>query len=104
MGPTEANRGNTTMNDIIDSLPALMKATSIMVTSYILSGYADNEIYLTSEILENFFTCKEALDVQAKFRAKMREIDDSIVERNNKVLEKGGIPYDVLRPTTVPSG
>ena len=102
--PVEENRGKTTMEDIMESLPDLMKATSIMVTSYILSGYAENEIYLTSEVKENFFTSKEVLEVQSQFRAMMMEIDAIIVGRNNSLLESGGIPYDVLRPTIVPCG
>ena len=40
----------------------------------------------------------------SKFQWKLREIENEINERNEKLTEEGCVPYDVLLPSKIPSG
>merc|ERR1712151_339329 len=102
--PTESDRGNTTMDDILHSLPDHMSSCFNMMFAYVQTRYADNEVYLTDPVPENLFTEPEALEIQENFRQRMLELDGLIAKRNEETKKSGGVPYEVLRPSKVPFG
>lgn len=102
--PVEADRGNISCQVVLDSLPDQNMAATQMTVGYILSQYADTEVYLSNVPPQYFFMEIHAQLELEKFRARMLEVDLDISKRNEKMKKEGKPVYDVLRPTKVPYG
>ena len=106
--PTEENKGNIYKYHIKDTLPGCEKSLEQAGAAFVLSEFSDDEVFLLSKDTKcpakMLFTELDAKLVFEKFQERLQQIEDVINERNAKLKEQGGIPYEVLLPSRVPYG
>ena len=102
--PTESDRGNISMQHIMDSLPGLRASLVQAGAAFTLSEFSDDEVFLLDAPPRWLFTEDIAKAALEKFRNKLQGIEDSIKKRNEMLVEEGKIPYEVLRPSRIPYG
>ena len=140
--PTEDDRGKTTQEIVIESLPDAKLCIRSAGIAYALTEFSKDEVFLlqqnrsfrlkqllksygcirirASRSLESIrpesnidctkypprwlFGEERAKIAFSKFQWKLREIENEINERNERLAEEGNVPYDVLLPSKIPSG
>lgn len=84
---------------ILDSLPDLVMSDKQIIITYTLSAYSENEIYLGDYPMK-LFTEDRAQVVIKKFRDDLREYENAIKNRNERVGREG---YKWLLPSHIPN-
>ena len=108
--PKETDRGNIDMSRILESLPDLKPCLAQAGVAYSLSQFSEDEVYLLPGEKDDvfpprwLFTEENAKDALDKFISNLREIENHIETRNEKLVKEGKIPYEVLRPSKIPYG
>ena len=102
--PKEEDRGHIDMARILDSLPGLRASLVQAGAAFTLSEFSKDEVFLTSTPTQWLFTEESALGARQYFQKNLRDLDNAIQERNQKLTGEGKIPYHVLKPSRVPCG
>jgi len=97
--PTEKDRGKADTKKIIASLPTRELCAYQLGITWVLSQYGEAEVWL-GHYPRWLFTEPEPEEVANKFRKKLKEIEDIIEKRNDKLK----YPYTILKPSKIPAG
>jgi len=97
--PTEADRGNATLETLLKVLPNRKKATTQAATMRALASKALSKIYLL-ETPSWMFREEKAKATFMKFSKRLRGIEKEMVKRNKSL----NVPYTVLLPSKMPAG
>ena len=107
--PTQENKGAICEKDCINALTGREKCLEQAGAAFVLSEFSEDEVFLLSKEQKHkqawLFTEKEAELAFDKYQSRLKEVDETIQNRNDE-LEKqdGGVPYEVLLPSRVPVG
>ena len=88
-----------TEENLMLTLPTRRQAFIAAATAKVLSTYSEDEVYL-NVTPSWLFGEKRVIDIYAKFRKDLWEVENEIKERN-RALE---IPYTILQPSKIPAG
>ena len=106
--PHESDRGKIDMRHILESLPGLHPCLAQAGVSFALTRPSPDEAFLLTKdkLLPPrwLFTEENAKTAFDKFQSNLQQIEKHINERNSKISENGGIPYEVLKPTGLSYG
>ena len=106
--PNESDRSTIDLPYILESLPGLHPCLAQAGVAFALTRPSPDEVFLLTKdkLLPPrwLFTEENAKIAFDKFQSNLQQIENHINERNQKISENGGIPYEVLKPTGLSYG
>ena len=99
--PPPTEKGQLTESDLSDLLPSRNQCLGQLTIGFALSAYAPDEKFLLAESgwRERYFVEQGAADQVVAFQRKLREVAQTVDERNRD----RAVSYTVLRPDRVPN-
>ena len=106
--PTEDDKGKITEEDCLGTLTGREKCLEQAGAAFVLSEFSEDEVFLLPKDDKqkqcSLFTETDAKLAFDQFQDRLEEIEKAIESRNEKLKDKGDVPYEVLLPSRVPVG
>ncbi|XP_067879849.1 polyunsaturated fatty acid 5-lipoxygenase-like isoform X2 [Heterodontus francisci] len=96
--PPPTTKGTVTMENIMESLPAITQSCTQMAITWHLSRNQP-QLRLLGDCKEEYFTEKAVKDIIKEFQEELKTIDRKIQERNESL----DLKYEYLRPVNIES-